>query len=49
MGFVAIVPDRQSQNRSPGSRKHVNTCPEVKTVPRAVESEPTCSPAYGRI
>jgi len=43
------MPDRQSQNRSPNSRKHVNTFNEVKPVPRAVESEPTCSQAYGRI
>lgn len=25
MGFVAMVPDRQSQHRRPNSRKHVNT------------------------
>lgn len=49
MGFVAIAPNRQSQHKSPNSRKHVNTYNEVKTVPCVAESEPTCSQAYGRI
>lgn len=49
LGFVAIVPDRQSQHRSPSSRKRVNTFNEIKTVPCAVESDLTCSRAYRRI
>lgn len=38
MGFVAIVPERQSRDRSPKPRKHGN---EVEAVPPAGQSEPT--------